>query len=278
MTQIRRVIGLATLVLLGGAAGGWAQERYTVCRAPQPPPPPVIRPPLPPPAVAGTGLPVFDAANTAVNAHTAALLGEQVANSSRQVQLQEQDPTPTASCWEVTGAFLALLDEVLPYGNALHYQVRSPAVALSETYPGFRGPPERWYPAYARWQQTSLDTMGGLLETVHYQLRPEQQAAEDRLLFELQRKTEQAAGNLDVSQTGNMITLQHVEEQRKLRQLLGAQINATTVLHAERLNVESTAERIQHDYLEAQARNPVEAYAGTGGYGLLGHYGGQRRQ
>ena len=95
-----------------------------------------------------------------------------------------------------------------------------------------------------------MATLRGTLDTVHEQLRVEQRVREEHVLAELAAKTAHAAGNLDVTQTGNMITAQVVEELRKTRQLLGALMNAENVAHAHANNREAVSERLEHDARE----------------------------
>jgi P-type conjugative transfer protein TrbJ len=113
---------------------------------------------------------------------------------------------------------------------------------------------------------TSLDTLRGTLNTVQEQLKESERAQEEALLAALKSKTESAQGNLDVSQTGNMIDLQIIEEQRKIRQLLGALINAQNVATAHQINLQASQERVFNDWIE-RAQRPVQPYSGVGGFG-----------
>jgi hypothetical protein len=233
-----------------GLTVGYERTAYAshFCHPPrvEGPPNPRLNPPVVPPG--GAGLPVFDASNTAVNAITATRAGQIIINQEQHITLHGKDFVWTGTCWEETGRFLALLAEVLGYGDALHYLRPQPGSALSATYPGFAEVKE-WWPLYQLWSTTSLDTLSGTLETVHYQLRPEQQEQEQRLLFEMQDRTQGATGNLDVSQTGNMIALQIVEEQRKLRQMLGATLNAQNIAASHHITYQAAKERVEMDLI-----------------------------
>ena len=90
-----------------------------------------------------------------------------------------------------------------------------------------------------------------------------------KILAALQRKSDGAAGNLDATQAGNMFLGQVVEEQRKIRQLLGAQMNAQNVTQARTITTHAAAERIEQDLLVA-SQKPIPAYDHAGGFGLLG--------
>jgi len=170
--------------------------------------------------------------------------------------------------WEDTARLLRLLNEVLATGDALHYQLPDLDQQMQARFPGYERPP-LWYPAYQQWTTTTLDTLRGTLDTVHEQLKPAQQAREEMLLAALHRKSDGAAGNLDATQAGNMFLGQVVEEQHKIRQLLGAQLNAQNVTQARTITTHAAAERIEQDLLVA-SQKPIPAYDHAGGFGLLG--------
>lgn len=266
--------GKIVLLVMGSIVLGHtkAQAQTILCFPPEEPLQEVVPPAPAIPPVAGPGFPVFDAANTAVGAATAGHTGKLVINSERQIALQKRNLMTTGGCWEDTGKFLGLLDEVLQYKDGLYYLRPQPGQALDVIYPGFAEPGE-WWPLYEGWVTTSLNTLSGTLETAHYQLRPQRQFEEQLLLEELKNKTQGALGNLDVSQTGNMITLQIVEEQRKLRQMLGATMNAQNVAAAHRLTMEAAAQRIEHDWLERSVAE-VNALPPSRGYGRWNFRGG----
>jgi hypothetical protein len=243
-----------------------AKAQAVLCFPPAPPLVEVVPPTPPIPPISGPGFPVFDAANTAVNSVTANRMVAQVINSERQIALQKRNLVATGGCWEDTGRFLGLLDEVLQYKDGLYYLRPQPGQALDAIYFGFAEVPP-WWEIYPFWSGTTLNTLSGTLETVHYQLRPEQQIQEQALLEELKAKTQGALGNLDVSQTGNMITLQIVEEQRKLRQMLGATMNAQNVAAAHAITMEAAAQRIEHDWLERSVAE-ASALGQSRGYGM----------
>jgi P-type conjugative transfer protein TrbJ len=198
---------------------------------------------------AGGGIIVFDPSNFTKNTITAAQMIKQVLNSTKEVELMVQNLIQTGGAWDDILVLFRRLDEVIATGDALHYQLTDLDQRMQERYPGF-APPGEWWPAYQRWTMTSLDTLRGTLNTVHEQLTVAERLREEALLASLRAKTESAAGNLDVSQTGNMIDLQIIEELRKVRQLLGAFINAQNVAQAHEINLMATAQRVEHDLLE----------------------------
>lgn len=208
---------------------------------------------------------MFDPSNFAKNTITAAQMLKQVINSTKEVEMMLQNLMATGGSWEDTLRLLRRLDEVIATGEALHYQLANLDQTMHERYPGYHNP-GRWIPKYTQWTTTSLDTLRGTLNTVHEQLKAAERLQEDALLAALRAKTDAAQGNLDVSQTSNMINLQIVEEQRKMRQLLGALINAQNVATAHQINLQASQERVFNDWLE-RAQRPVQPYSGVGGFG-----------
>lgn len=201
--------------------------------------------------IGGGGIIVFDPSNFAKNTITAAQMLKQVVNSTKEVELMLRNLIATGWAGGDVTRLLRLLDEVLAVEHALHYQLANLDALMQERYPGTHyAPPTVWWEDYQRWANTSLATLRGTLDTVHEQLRIEQRVREEQVLADLAAKTANAAGNLDVTQTGNMITAQVVEELRKTRQMLGALINAENVAHAHAINREAVSERLEHDALE----------------------------
>jgi P-type conjugative transfer protein TrbJ len=209
----------------------------------------------------GDGIIVFDPSNFAKNSITAAQM-------IKQIDLMLRNLAGVRGSWEDTEQLLRLLNEVLAAGEALHYQLPDLDQQMQTRFPGYARPP-LWYPAYQQWTTTTLDTLRGTLDTVHEQLTPAQQTREEALLAALHRKTVNAVGNLDVTQTSNMFLGQVVEEQRKIRQLLGAQLNAQNVTQARTITTQAAAERIEQDLLKVSYK-PIPPYGSARGFGLLG--------
>ena len=59
---------------------------------------------------------------------------------------------------------------------------------------------------------------------------------------------------------------QIIEEQRKIRHLLGALINAQNVATAHQINLQASQARVIDDWLE-RSQIPVQPYRGAGGFG-----------
>jgi P-type conjugative transfer protein TrbJ len=203
--------------------------------------------------------------NLAVNTLTSQEMVLQVLNSNQEVRMMAQNLVRTGGSWDDLLTLLKRIDEVLATGESLHYQLKDLDQKMSERYPGYVNP-GRWIPKYMQWTNTSLHTLRGTLDTVHEQLKVQERLREEVVLASLRAKTEGAIGNLDVSQTGNMINLQIVEELRKVRQLLGATVNAQNVATSHQINLQASQDRVVNDWIE-RSQIPVPRYRGIGGFG-----------
>jgi len=187
-----------------------------------------------------------------------------------EIKLMLQNLQQTGWAGEEVERLMRTLDEVVAIEHALHYQLPNLDLLMQERYPGYQYDTSTfWWPNVEQWSYTGLNTMRGALDTVHEQLRPEQRMHEEQVLAALKAQTEAAAGNLDVSQTGNMIGLQVAQELRKLRQMVGAQTNALTVAQAHEIHLKAVSERVAHDLL-ANSPSEVPTAADGNSFTLLG--------
>jgi|GEM_PF-4487086 len=207
-------------------------------------------------SLGGQGIVVFDPAA--------------VAKLIVEIRLMLQNLIATGLAGEDVERLMRLLDEVIVIDRALHYQLPNLDALMQQRYPGYQYDTSTpWWPNVEEWSYTGLNTLRGSLDTVHEQLRPEQRAIEEGVLAALAAKTAAAAGNLDVSQTGNMIGLQVAQELRKLRQMVGALTNAQTVAQAHEIHLQAVSERVQHDLL-ANSDSTVPMVADGNSFTLLG--------
>ena len=187
-----------------------------------------------------------------------------------EIKLMLQNLQQTGWAGEEVERLMRTLDEVVAVEHALHYQLPNLDPLMRERYPGYQYDTSTpWWPSVEEWSYTGLNTLRGSLDTVHEQLRPEQRLHEEEVLAALKAQTEAAAGNLDVSQTGNMIGLQVAQELRKLRQMVGAQTNALAVAQAHEIHLKAVSERVAHDLL-ANSPSDVPTAADGNSFTLLG--------
>ena len=218
----------------------------------------------------GGGLIVFDPTNFTKNQITAAQLLLQVANSNREVAMLLQNLIGTPGSYYEMERYLALLREVIDTGAdgaKIHYYGNTEADMLAH-YPGYART-EDWNATYGWLTDTLLNTQRGMLNTVHEELRPEDDARVAAVEAALALKTEAAQGNLDVSQAGNYLAILQVDELRRQRHMLGALTNALTVAQAHTVNLQAQAEKATALAIEASLL-PIRPYSGVGGVRLFG--------
>jgi conjugal transfer/entry exclusion protein len=218
----------------------------------------------------GSGMIVFDPTNFTKNQITAAQMLLQVANSNREVAMLLQNLIGTPGSYYEMERYLALLREVIDTGAdgaKIHYYGNTEADMLAH-YPGYARTDD-WNATYGWLTDTLLNTQRGMLNTVHEELRPEDDARVAAVEAELALKTEAAQGNLDVSQAGNYLAILQVDELRRQRHMLGALTNALTVAQAHTVNLQAQAEKATALAIEASLL-PIRPYSGVGGVRLFG--------
>ena len=218
----------------------------------------------------GGGLIVFDPTNFARNKITAAQMLLQVANSNEEVRMLLQNLEPTLGAYYGMEQYLRALQEVIVSGDPalqLHYYLPQIESAMRERYPGYVRP-EHWNDAVAAAATTQLNVQTGLLNTVREELRPEDDVRLEGLLDTLRLKTELAAGNLDVQQAGNYLTILGIQEQRRTRHMVGALTNALTTRFAHDINEVAQPEAAMRLWLET-AQVETLPYSGVGGVRTL---------
>jgi type IV secretion system protein TrbJ len=217
----------------------------------------------------GGGMLVFDPTNFGKNTITAAQMLLQVANSNREVAMLLQNLLGTPGSYYDMERYLALLREVIDTGAdgaKIHYYGNTEADMLAH-YPGYARTDD-WNATYSWLTATLLNTQRGLLNTVHEELRPEDEARVAAVEAQLALKTEAAQGNLDVSQAGNYLAILQIDEARRQRHMLGALTNALTVAQAHTVNLQAQAEKATALAIEASLL-PIRPYSGVGGVRLF---------
>jgi conjugal transfer/entry exclusion protein len=166
--------------------------------------------------------------------------------------------------------YLRTLQEVISSGDSslqLNYYMPQIEAAMRQHYPGYVRP-EHWNDTVAAAATTQLNVQTGLLNTVREELRPEDDLRLESLLDTLRLKTELAAGNLDVQQTGNYLTILSIQEQRRTRHMVGALTNALTTRFAHNINEVAQPEAALRLWLET-AQVETLPYSGVGGVRTL---------
>jgi hypothetical protein len=193
-----------------------------------------------------------------------------VGNSNKEVAMMIQNLLATGGAYYPMDRYAALLHEVLQTGAAgarITYDDDTESEMLRH-YPGYVTTDD-WNTTYDWLTRTHLNTQRGALNTVHEELRPEDDARVQAIEDALATKTEQAQGNLDVSQAGNYLAILQVDEARRQRHMLGALTNALIVAQSHQVNLQAQAERAA--YLAVlNSQIPVRRYTGVGGVRIIG--------
>jgi type IV secretion system protein TrbJ len=215
------------------------------------------------------GLLVFDPTNFTKNTITAAQMLLQVSNSNQEVAMMIENLLRTGGAYYPMDRYVALLQEVLTTGAAgarITYYDNTDSEMLQH-YPGYERTDD-WNHTYDWLTQTHLNTQRGALNTVHEELRPEEDARVQAIEDALAAKTELAQGNLDVSQVGNYLAILQIDEARRQRHMLGALTNALIVAQAHPVNLQAQAEKATALAIEASLL-PIRPYSGVGGVRLF---------
>jgi len=196
----------------------------------------------------GGGLIVFDPTNFTKNTITAAQMLLQVGNSNKEVAMMIENLLRTGGAYYPMDRYAALLREVLTTGAPgarITYEDDTDSEMLRH-YPGYARTDD-WNTTYDWLTQTHLNTQRGALNTVREELRPEDDARVQAVEEALATKTEQAQGNLDVSQAGNYLAILQVDEARRQRHMLGALTNALVVAQSHVVNLQAQADRAAYE-------------------------------
>jgi hypothetical protein len=219
----------------------------------------------------GGTIPVIDTANLLVNQGTQGNTGAIAGAAGILVQQGERNLVPSGVYpAHDLAQLINLINEVLPYREALHYLMPNLGEVFGNRYGRFGLTPRDWWDLVSIFSTTGLDTLQGTLQTVHEQLKPLEWGLDTALLAVLKGSiANPAQGNLSITQIQSMATAHLIEELRKSRQMMGANINANNIAQAHHINMEMYSQRLLHDTLEASVF-PVTVYTGANGYRRFG--------
>ena len=208
---------------------------------------------------------VFDPSNfgrnsiTAIQtAHTAARMAHQIRNSDAEVRMMIKNLLLTGGSYYPMHQYLALLQEVIDSqrrGEPLHYYLADLDGRQRDLYRGYTTEVNApgWSENYDLLTETNLNVQRGMLNTVQAELTPADDEKLDQLLRTLREKTEFAPGNLHVSQVANYLHMQHIQEARRQRHMLGALTNALTVQNQHETNLAAWTQRVSDQFIERGA-------------------------
>jgi P-type conjugative transfer protein TrbJ len=174
---------------------------------------------------------VYDPADVYQNTLTAvaqakALL-QSVQQTKAQIKLLQDEVNNSQNyakgTWGQTLVQLTALANQISQGQSLAYTMSNLDSAFKQRYPGYQ-PSQDYNKAYQNWSQGTLDTLRGVLDSIHMQSLDF--GNENNLMSQLKNLSSSAHGRMQALQAGNMISAQMVSQTEKLRQVVMAQTNA----------------------------------------------------
>jgi P-type conjugative transfer protein TrbJ len=166
------------------------------------------------------------------------------------------------SVWSDANSLLTRLRSSVQQGQAISYASTNVANDFTARYPGYRAP-TNYTQQYQQWSDGTLDSIKGSMLAAN--LQADDLATEDGFHQQLQTLSASASGRMQAIQAGNMIAMENVKQQQKLRSLVMAQMQSqnnymaaqTQQQAADRANAEA---KIQFGLEEVRARRAANAY------------------
>jgi len=194
---------------------------------------------LPPPASAvfGVGDIVYDPANYSQNVLTAVRAlqsnlneAQQIANQLRQIEMEVKNLANfPAGVWADIQADLNQLTQLAQSSGAISYTMQNLSTQFKQLYPGYQAQ-TNYEQEYQAWTNNSLESIRTALETANRQSQVFEEEKAD--MRKIENMSDSAEGQMQVLQTGNMLTAQLVEQMQKLRLLQMTEMQAQTAYMA----------------------------------------------
>ncbi len=219
---------------------------------------------------------VFDPTNFAKNAITATQMIEQVkqmtlqvGNSNAEVQMMLQNLVTVLGARYDYLRYANLMREVLDTVNGgvpMHYDLPNINAVQLDVYRGYTTATKwgDWAETYGNLAQTALNAQRGMLNTVHEELSPDDDARVDSVMDDLRAKAEAASGNKDLAQLHAYGLDLQLYEARRTRRMLGALTDAIVLKNEHDLNLNAWTQNAQDNFLSGGAFDP-QPYTGAGG-------------
>lgn len=184
-------------------------------------------------------------------------LQQQLRNQQDMLSNQNQmtrslSPTP----WEDISSSLAKLDALAQEGSGMSYAMADLSQQFEAHYPGYQAPDD--YPAaYQAWSHDTLDSIEGSFAAAGWQ--HQEFAAESAKMEVLQQLSQNAGGQTQAIQAGNLIATSLMVQLQKLRQLQMSQMQAQNAYMAYQVNKDSAEQAVLDKILrrvEPEGNNP----------------------
>jgi type IV secretion system protein TrbJ len=173
---------------------------------------------------------------------------EMIANQVKQIETMIQNTQNYGrGVWDTEAQpRLLRLGQMIEQEQAIAYTMVNVDGLFRQRYPGYR-PVADWSREYDSWTRTTLDTLHGVLNSVH--LHAEDFATEQGRIQALQGLSDSADGRMQALQLGNMMAGEQLQQLVKLRQLMMAQVNAQTVYMANQTNRDAQRAATQSEWI-----------------------------
>lgn len=160
-------------------------------------------------------------------------LTQSIAQTKAQIKLLTNEVKNSRNysdgTWGQTFTQLTQLANEISKGQSLAYNLSNIDSQFRARYPGYK-PSQNYSQSYKNWSQGTLDTLRGVLDSVHMQSLDF--GNENTLMSQLKNLSTSAQGRMQALQAGNMISAQMVSQSEKLRQVVMAQTNAQSAYMA----------------------------------------------
>lgn len=165
------------------------------------------------------------------------MLQTQISNQQQMITSQDRMTKGlTASEWDSFADNFKQLNQAVQQGNGISYAMSDLNERFKLQYPGYKAPDD--YPtAYSGWSQNTLSSINGALASAN--LQSNEFATENARMSVLSRLSDNATGQTQAIQAGNMIANNLVVQMQKLRQLQMAQMQAQDAYMAHEVNKEA---------------------------------------
>jgi P-type conjugative transfer protein TrbJ len=166
--------------------------------------------------------------------------GEQLANAIEQLRdAIKNSQFSTSMTFGAISQNIASLDGIVMGGQALAYSLGNLDTLFAETFPGYQAG-NRYFQAYKKWSQTSLDTTRGVLRAAG--LQSKQMASEQAVINALRNQALSPVGRMQALQVLQQISEHQVEQLMKLRQLMIADMSSKQAYQAATIQQQAASE------------------------------------
>ena len=228
------------------------------------------------PRVSNAQWAVYDAANFAKNAITAAqmmdqvdLMGQEVAISDAIAGMARRNLVPINGEIYPYDQYVRAIQEVIDTvnrGEPMHYYLPRLNARQLDLYRGYtdKRKAREWSENYELLVHTALNAQRGAFNTVQEELRTEDDERINHVIGDLLRKTEESMGNKDLAQLNNYHNNLLVRELQRQRHMMGALTQAVVVKQQHDLDLNAMTQ-YSADQFYLEAKFTVKNYSGAGG-------------